>query len=518
MHSSILKRVIIIALLILAFSVSIPFRLNFINNNTNELDECHLNMLIIMKVWEADGAFYHKLSPCITFPNSGDKFAAYFKRLEDRKGDNYYISYPPLIYIVTYPLTKIVGISNAKLMMQIVNLLAHLISCLLIYFIVLEYFKKKQDSFFIPAFIAFSIYAFSPLMLTFHTHIYFPEMAGQFMFILVLYYTLKLINRDREVSVRSLSIFGFLIFLFIYSDWLGVFFVLALVLLLYLKKKQANIRKLLVTVLVSAFLGLVVILIQYSLINGIRSLMVSLFMRFAERSGFFPQGYFSLGDNFYNWNTYKLFINNFFNNIGLFGLAGIIMFIIWLLSQKVIKCYGNLIKNKLVFLTLIPSLMSAIIFFNATAIHYHYYARIIVPLSLGTGILSYLFIQKITAKFKKPVTFITLIILFGIVSFSLIQYYNNEKKVLAMIHPGITENASKYISENSTNDEVIFLNYKPLGYQPVIYLTSITERNILDATSLEDAYKRFEVYPQKKAVLITVDELGNLCNEHFSKK
>ncbi len=518
-----MKRIKVFALLVLVFSVTIPVRLNFVSNKTNELDECHVNMLIIMKVWEHDGAFYHKLSPCVTFANPGDKFAAYFKRLEDKKGDNYYVSYPPLIYMVTYPLVKLAGIEHAKLLMQILNILIHFLSCLLIYGIILEYFKRKPGSFFLPAFIAFMIYVFSPLMLTFHTHLYFPEMAGQFLFILTLFYTQKILNRNRQVDLFSLILVGILVLIFVYADWLGFLYVFVLALLLVFTIKQPNRKKILITVVVSATLGLLVMLIQYSLIAGLRSLTASLFMRFAERSGFFPQGYFSPGDNIYNGNTYQLYFLNFAEGLNFFGLAGIILFIFWLSSPYFFVRVQKIFRNRLAILSLFPALLSMIIFFNASATHSHYIARIIVPMSLGSGILFYKLLYE-GSGIIKVVKSISMVVLIGIAIFSLVQYYQVEKTVCSLTDEKYTEKTADYITHISSKDELIFVNNKYAGYPPYMYLTLLTGRNILASESLQDAKNRIVDYPQHKAIFIEADaskdsfESIQFDNPHFHQR
>jgi hypothetical protein len=519
MHSntSLYKKLLVSAILILIFSVSLPFRIPYIYEQTDCNDECHLNMITIMKVWQHDGAFNHKLSPCITFWNSGDKFAAYFKRLEDRKGDNYYASYPSLIYIITYPLVCIAGLSHAKVVMQCMNLVFHFLSCIFIYLIVIRYFRIKFEKLFLPALVAFAVYVFAPVILSLHTHIYFPEMLGQVMFVVVLFFTQKVIDKDTKLKTSGLWVFGILIFLLVFSEWIGVFYVFVLCLFLYFNKTIRADKRTWLTILVSTATALLVTFIQYASISGFKPLAVSYFMRFAERSGYFAKGYFSEGGNIFNPETYYAYMINFLHGAGWFGLFAVVLLAIWLIRMKGFNGFRRLSQNIIAVMAVTPVIISMLIFFNSHAYHFHYMAKLIVPVALGTGIVC----QRLhfNAMNSHRIMLSLLVALVCIISvFSLIHYRHLEELEIALTDQNEMHKAAAYVTRVAAADEVIFLTYASRSSRPMIYLNLLCERNMVEAQSLFDARCRFAPYPQRKAAYIQISDSLNTYNvEHYVK-
>ena len=506
-----MKKIYITIILLMIFSVTLIFRLQFINNQSHCLDDNHIYMLTTLSVWEKEGALNHKFSPVITFTNPGDKFVSIYKRLEDKKGNNYYVSYPPFTFIAAYPLLKLVGFENGKIALQIANLLLHLVSCFFVYLIVLYYFDKKYENLFVPAVFAYAVYCFSPVVLYLHTDIFFPEMFSQFLYLIVVLFTMIALRKAHIQKTLNLFLLGIIIFCFVYTEWIGIFYSLIVGFILYHNREKSGYIKILKTFILASFAALSVTLVQYSLINGFKSMLRSFLIRFIDRSGYFTGRFSESTENAYNFSSYILYVKNVFNGLWGLGILITIVLIIWFISQKGKIDFRRLGRNNLILIITLPVIIYSVIFFNATMLHYHLVAKMIIPVSIFSGLLINRVFYPLN-YFRRLMLYLFSLIFIITVSFSMLHYRDYEKFLISFTDRKNINKTANFINENAEKDDVIFLNLKSENPSPILYLGFLTKRNMAYTNSLNESDEKFKLLPQQKAIYFEIDERTGKMN------
>ncbi len=496
--------------LLILFLISVYIRLPFLTNKVECSDNQYINTLTCLENWKQYGLSAYYFSPVQTYNNPGDKFVTYYKRLEDKKGNNYYVSFPPFAFLFAHFVLKISNIYPGKLPLQIINLFLHLLSAVFIYLIICNLYNKNFKSLFLPAVIAYTVYVFMPVMLYIHTSVYFPEMFGQVIWITGIFFTLKLFKNINYISAKNFWLIGSILFFMIYTEWIGVFYAFTIALICFFKRKK-NVKYIILfrTVAISSVLSLLLIFVQYSSINGIGNMIHSSSLRFLERSGLFAAKYSDMGINIYSFSSYIHFFKNINRALIGFGYLSILFFIIILLFKK-IKNKINL-ANKytlLLLLSVLPVIIHFFVFFNANAIHFHFMGRLAVPVSLGTGIIIYKLIDLSSVKYKKIVKcgMITVIIFISVISVIIFK-----KDMKNNCNDSFLSNAINIIKSNSKNDEVIFIKTNDNSLQDIIYLSFQTKRNMDRAKNLADAKNKIKQSGKclTKGVFYDFDQLLN---------
>ncbi len=477
--------------LLILFLISVFIRLPFLTNKVECFDNQYINTLTSLENWKQNGLSVYYFSPVQTYNNPGDKFITYYKRLEDKKGNNYYVSFPPFTFLFAHFFLKTFNIYPTKLPLQIINLFLHLLSAFFIYLIICNLYNKNFKSLFLPAIIAYTVYVFMPVMLYIHTSVYFPEMFGQVIWITGIFFTLKLFKNINYISTKNFLLIGSILFFMIYTEWIGVFCAFTIALICFLKRKK-NIKYIILfrTVIISSVLSLLLIFVQYSSINGIENMIHSLALRFLERSGLFAAKYSDMGINIYSFSSYIHFLKNINRALIGFGYLLIIIFII-LLSLKKIKNRINL-SNKytlLLLLSVLPVIIHWFVFFNANAIHYLLMGRLAVPVSLCIGIISYKLINLSSVNHQKSVKFCLITVIIFISAISVIIFKKDMKNTC---DNSFLSNAINIIKSNSKNDEVIFIKTNDNSLQDIIYLSFQTKRNMDRAKNITDAKNKIK--------------------------
>lgn len=212
--------------LIVIFLVSIFVRLNLINNTVTNYDHCNFFLDPIFQNWQQRGMADCHFSPVLTYTNSGDKHMVSYKRLESPEGDNYFVSFPPFAFMLTYKIFSLLHITSGKLSIQIANLLLHFISSIFIYLLVFNYCNRNSTvKSFIPAVTAFAVYVFTPIVMYTHVMIYFPETMGQVLWIVALYLSVKWFNSYPTRNHTVAYLLFVVLFFLIYTEWIGIFYV-----------------------------------------------------------------------------------------------------------------------------------------------------------------------------------------------------------------------------------------------------------------------------------------------------
>ncbi|OPZ99277.1 MAG: hypothetical protein BWY70_01009 [Bacteroidetes bacterium ADurb.Bin408] len=402
---------------------------------------------------------------------------------------------PPLAFIAAYLSLLPFDINNGKLILQIINLIIHFFSAYLIYLIVCILLKHPKNKCCLPAITSFLIYTYWPVVLYFHTDIFFPEMAGQFLWLCAIYLVLKYYLNYRQIPIWP----AFIVFiLFFYSEWIAVFFMSSWLIYVFIKKPFLIHRKLFFILMAAALTAGTILFIQFASVAGIEKLFHSMGIRFLERSGYFGEKYSSMGVHVFSQASVGILLFNIYKALtpaGLILLTGCI--IMYFFHRKKFPAYFNL----LLLLCTLPVLLHILVFFNANALHLLLMARLIVPLSVSTGITLFLTIEKFPFfKITKPLIITVLILLSAFNS-----YLYLKKFTVKETYPMLAEYAL-FIKKNTQPEQSVFIIKNNTFTEPEKFLSFAAKRNIAVAVSDKDvlAYMK-KINKNGEAVLFTFD-------------
>jgi len=513
-----MKLLKLLLVLISIFSISVYIRAPYIEKEVHPNNETSIIMLTVLENWQLKGISNYYFAPVITWQNDGDKYMANYKRLEDNRGNNYYVSYPPMAFIFPYIVSSFFNIVPNQILLQILNIILHFISAFMVYLIICKYFKKNPLLVYDAAIVGFISYTFIPVLLYTHTFDFFSEMMGQVFFLLGIY-LFQLLEAKKDIpNNKLLLLFGLNIFILIYTEWIGIFFAFTLLFISITNYRKGIIyQKLIKTICLFSLLSILLIISQYNNINGFSNLARSLSLRFLERSGLFGKHYSDLGISYTNPNSYLLLFQQVHQTLIGFGYIAILLLLWWLIKTKYhIKRLFSI--NVLIIIILFPVILTFFVFFNATVIHYNWWARFGLIISIIIGLLfNKLFDKPTNLKNRILLGFIEIIVITVTIAFSIISFRNHAKFIS-------TENPKlKYIStivkQNSHDNESIFISLPiDMNYYNT-YLCYMCKRNMVNVPNFEDANKILKEKHKVKGVFYTFENQSNQYTvKHFELK
>ncbi|MDD5571363.1 MAG: hypothetical protein PHD97_09455 [Bacteroidales bacterium] len=502
------NKIKILLLLIIIFIISVVIRLPYINNEVKCEEYCYTEKLTIFENMYSYGLGESHFSPIQTYKNKGDKFAAYYKRVEDKNGNNYYVSFPPLSFLFPTIIFKIFHVSPSKFILQVFNLIIHFISAVLVFLIIININdKRKNDSnkisneLFLGAIIAYVFYLFSPVMLFFHTEIFSCETFSRPLWLAGILVAFKIFGQDSRIKKTDLFLISLIIFLLTYSEWLGIFFGATVLIIAFVKRKtNSDYLKLIKYILCSVLLSLTLIVVQYSSISGFHNYIHSLSIRFVERSGYFGEKLSGMNISIFNSHSYRHLFENY--NSALFGFGYLtIALVLFLVIIKKIKIKFTLSPiNVLLILSVLPTLIHSIIFFNANIIHLECFSRISVPFSILLGVLAYKLFDNYKRSYIKYLMIFLMLLSVCFSKFRFDKYYDEK------FNDEFINKTADFIKNNSRSEDVIILNIEAACPAPYLYLIYKTKRNMVSAESCKRANEKFSAILQNNAKYFEIKE------------
>ncbi len=499
-----MKLLKLLAILIGVFSISVYFRTPYVEKEVSPYNETSITILTVLENWKTQGVSKYYFAPVQTWQNEGDKYNANYKRLEDKKGNNYYVSYPPFAFLFSYAIISIIDIEPGQVFIQILNIILHFISAFFIYLIICKYCKSDYLKIYPPAIVGFISYTFIPVLLFIHTFDFFSEMMGQVFFIIGIYLYQLIEETKEKTNKKLLFLFGFNLFILIYTEWIGVFFAFTLLLISLIKfRKEIFYRKLFKTVLLFSFLAISLLVFQYSYINGFANLTRSLSLRFLERSGFFGEHYSDLGISYTNFDSYKLLFKQVHQTLIGFGYVALILLAWWLFKNK-FRLRQMFIRNLLVIIIVLPIIIEFFVFFNATLIHYICWAKFGIPMSIGIALLIDNFSKKSIVLYKINLLTLTMV---AVLFFSIAAFKTHAKEITHKNDH--LRDISLIIEACSKDDESIFVSLPKEIRRFNTYFSYMSKRNIMNVESLEVANKILKEKQKVKGVFYTFEPHSN---------
>ncbi len=477
-----------IASIFILFIVSFYQRQPHLSNQTDANDVANLQTLTTLDIWRQQSPTYFSFLPVQSYQNQGDKNIHYYPRFKDKKGNNYYVSYPPLCYILPYSIHLLGFETNRKLLVWI-NILLHLISTIFLFYLLKSMLNQKRFSWNILA--SISYFVLIPVMTYSYTRMYFAETLGLSLFIACVYFLHQILFSNPKSNLNLLG-FAVSFTLLSYSEWISAFLLICLcAYLFYNKTLEKKIRfRLFIIAIICFITPLILFLIQLLSLNSFSEGFHSLSIRLLERSGWFGQKYSSNGISIFNLSSIYEYLKLFINAVGIIGVCMILIGLIFRFLFPTISKENKAQKIFILVLVFAPILLHNLIFFNANALHYHLQIKWIFLISLLWGFVSTS--EQIKTKVNWTIQIITICILL------FIQIYTPRFKP---INDEFLTKIADQITHQTITESALFANIHSEPPTPfnLAYLSYLTKRNFASANdsitarneSLKLNYKSF---------------------------
>lgn len=272
-----------IGLLAILWLVSVCIRIPFLNRPLSIHHEWMLaHLLITLQIWDEKGIPNSKYALIYTYPqDKTNTHLDFIGGVKDKKGNFYYVSYPPLAFFAAYFFCKIFFLPIAPLSIQIFNLLWHFVCAYWLYKVIQILFQSDRYALW-----AYILYLFLPFNLWYHGNSYFVDIFVQGLWIGYVYFWLKVYYEPHK-SQNYIFLF-LLAFCMMYTEWIAVFVGISTLtagVLLYIKTRDLK-HFLPVTIAGAAMvLALSLTLYQYANIENFETLKNALQNKYEFRSG-----------------------------------------------------------------------------------------------------------------------------------------------------------------------------------------------------------------------------------------
>lgn len=487
-------------MLVIAWIVSVLFRMQDIQKQPDFTNTAHIFMLTALDIWNADGAARNNFAMNTTYSNPGDLNVSYYERLMTEDGRNFYVSHTPFAILFAYAFTGFgfFAMSNAGL--QILLFFLQLVSVLFVFKLLLSILENKKYKFEI-SFFASIIYLFHPLVLYQYTYHYFAESFGQLFFIVFLFYWQKITKKHDSISVKKGLLIFALSFLFVYSEWLGVFFLASLFLIYYVfSNKDRGISVLVFSALAGGIVAVSLFVFQHLSLASVEVFVRALGIRFLERSGFFGNEYTDMGYSYSNPDSYLLLCKQL---LALFKGTGLLFLVVLIFAIRQIKY--EIFKNRIFLLSVLSCVFYFIIFFSATITHYIYMSKFLVPLLIFSSLIfADKRIERIFSTRILKNSFFAIFGLFMLLSFYLFRDYTNRNVKEKNEHFLELEN---FANKNINPENSIFIKIPDeMSYADVVYLSYSIKRNVAVANNETEVLEFLERKDLNTALYFYYDE------------
>ena len=480
--------------LFIVFVISILIRLPNLNRPLSKHHEfCTAIALRIMQIWDEEGIQSFGFNPAMNYSHAADKyinnFASSTGMMIDKQGNYYYVSHPPLAYYIPYLIFKTFHIYPSVPAIQMFHLAIHFLCGIGIYLVIGYLLPVAGNQLSWHAFVGYSFYMLSPATLWFQSNTYMADMFVQLFFIAGVYVALKLL-----AGRTGYWLLGILTFLMIYTSWLGVFFAFTMVTLCLLRYRELRGIKIITATTAGFVLAILLIIFQYSQINGWEAYFAEASGRYFTRgsAGIFNSGLCEM------LRTVFIIAGNY-----LTGYLPLVGLIIYLVSRP--ENFTSLWKNEsfriFIYLSFIPVLLLHAVLMNYSG---HDFTALYGALFLSVlaGALSQSLIQ--TYNRKKIILVISLCMFLSVGQYYYINRpgdfsYKGDRYAVQM-------EIGKFIKTQATFDEVIFIK----GLKPTPEIVFYAHRNILQVADENEAIKFLQQTGNRKGILFEFDETGQI--------
>ncbi len=482
-------------ILLALFLVSVLVRIPTLNRPLSKHHEfCTAIALRVLQVWDEGGIAKYGFNPAMNYENAADKFINNFAsgsgKMMDEQGNYYYVSHPPFAYYLPYLVFKILNIKPDVLPIEIFNLVIHLLCAFGVYLILMNLLPKEaEEKISIAALAGYSAYLFSPGPLWFHSNIYMSDMLVQLFFIYGVFFALKLFT---DTTLKWLILFGFTLFLMVYTSWLGVFFGAVAFVTMLIKTQGSRLGvNIAITTVISIAAALLLTAFQYSEIAGWEILYEEWFCRFNFRTGLDSIAQSPV-------NLLGAAVTIFFNYLTSYlPLLAVILLLFLYYRSKVTELLRLPMIKFFLLIALGPIVLLHIFLSNYSG---HDFTTLYAGLAFSVLLGVFLFVPLSLNKYGMAYSNLLTVLVFGV-----LQYYFINR-------PGeISQSGEKYsfnkeigesIKELVSDDEVVFIRKRDPKVQILPEVIFYSGRNIKQFVAEADVEDFLEQTGSSKGVII----------------
>ncbi len=500
--------------LFLAFLLSVAVRVPELGRPLSKHHEfCTAVALRIMQAWYDHGIRTYDYDPVMTYGLHADKYinndANTSGGMIDDEGNYYYVSHPPFAYYFPYAIFRVLHIRPDVLPLQLLNLLFHFLSAVFVYFTVcLLSFNRARSYLHFPSFVAYTVYLFLPATLWFQGNVYMSDMAVHLPFVIGVYTVLKMILRQKFYVPKYIILYAAILFIMIYTSWLGVFFAFGVVAYSLLHVRSVRgFRVLIWTTIAISFIALNLITYQYSEINGQEAYIREILTRYLVRGSVglrhhgFAHFFFS-----YFLLFKDLFYNYIVNYLPIYLLIGGFAWIA--ITKAKLKIVFSENGYRFIWLSILPVVLMHLFFLNYSKHDFTVlYASLFFSVLLG---ILYDKVKKSGVFSDRGLNGLVLIT----IAVLIVQFYVTNPPGSRSFTGARYDTEMKIgnaIKAQSEDTEVVFMSSKPTP-QMVFY----AGRNIKEVSSKEEALTFLKMRKISKGVYFDVAPDYTIISQHIS--
>ncbi|MFM2226494.1 MAG: hypothetical protein RJA07_2696 [Bacteroidota bacterium] len=444
--------------LFLLFSISLIIRKPLFNRALSDHHEwLTAHTLITFDIWNKKGIANCHYAPIYTYYEQCNKHILSLGGVDDALGDGYYVSYPPLGFILPYFFIQLFNLPIAPYSLELFNLLLHLLGGLILYHLIKNNSAANKYWLHPAALTAFVVYTFSASTLWFLCNAYFVDMQAQFFLIAVIYCWMKIQTSTTDNGKFNGYVFALVVLYFClcFTEWIG--FLLGITFFVYTLINHSLLKnsKLLLMLAITALSALLFSIFIYGKIDGLAHLYKAIAEKYISRSGWNNDAAESQLSIFSNEGIGSI-VHHYKSNFAplIKWLFVMILLVVGLhfSAKKTIKSILYKTEINLILITAIPILLHHILLFNFTAVHDFSTTKTAILFSIIAAIL----VDKL---FENIVHSKLYVLLFFVVSS--FYLYKMVEQYYLMNQPNYDTFYFKSVAieiAKSNIDEVVFLN------------------------------------------------------------
>lgn len=440
----------------------------------------HLQVLQAIQVWNETSPAQHAFLPVQTWNNPNDKFITYFPRLENAKGDNYYVSYPPFAFELAWGFCKLFGLPFSVLSITILNLLLQWIAAWCVFCLVKRLFPPLVDTYiYWPGVAAAAVFLCNPASMRIFSQVYFSESVGTALLCIFCYFAVAVSQQPNSLFYTVGA--GISLFLMAYTEWVGFFAGLCMGAFWGIKaSKQPPFRKLFVLAIIAVSGALLLFVYQLDIISGDGDFIANIQERYMARSGMRAKEK-AMGDTVFKAGFAEWLLSTFRVTLyaarWFFPVLLILAVVVYRAKRKVLPSTPRLSKA-LVFVICSIVLLNFLALFNFSLIHSYTWAKWGLPLALCTAWCVHIVSQQ------KHLKFVALALVLGLFVVDLVFYQSFGRIDVASPY---WQELTAYIKQEAKPDETIYITTLSEEVDPTFHLTYYTRRNMMNVQSQEEA-------------------------------
>lgn len=462
--------------------------------------------LQVMQSWHENGIRSVGFNPSMNYGRPADKFINEWANptgeLVDEQGNFYYVSHPPLAYYIPYAIFQAVGARPNVLGLQVIHVGFHFLSGLLVYFIIcLLAWVKPLGTVYVSGLVGYCIYIFNPATLWFQSNTYMADMLVMVPFIAGVFVVLKLLMRRRFYSPKYLIFYAAVLFLMVYTSWLGVFFAAAVLMYSLIKLRSERVFALFVTLTVlmpALALGLMVW--QYAQIAGPEAYLDQMLQRYAVRGSGHGAGVAG-----FLWTT----LRQLAKLIGYYGLHNLPTFILlgsltyFVLTRARLRIVFTHNGYRFLWLSVLPVVLLHLILLNYSG---HDFTVLYGALFLAV-LVGILYDKLKYAATLNPYMLNAGVVLACLLSVGLYYMVNRPGETSWRgDRYAVHQELGEAVAAEAADDEVVFMQ----GLRPEPQTSVYAGRNIRWVGTVDEAMVLLGEHPVDKGIVFTVDDQGTV--------